>query len=104
MDMSIAISGAAAVLSLVCLVMLNGINSKLNAGAAKPAAKPAAAAHAPAAKAAPAADNGAVVAAVVAAIAAALVCMGGGEVASIRLAQKNVGWTAAAHIAGVEQF
>ncbi len=100
MDMSIAISGAAAVLSLVCLVMLNGINSKLNAGAAKPAAKPAAAAPAPAAKAAPAADNGAVVAA----IAAALVCMGGGEVASIRLAQKNVGWTAAAHIAGVEQF
>ncbi len=99
MDMSIAISGAAAVLSLVCLVMLNGINSKLNAGAAKPAAKPAAA-PAPAAKAAPAADNGAVVAA----IAAALVCMGGGEVASIRLAQKNVGWTAAAHIAGVEQF
>ena len=79
--------------------MLNGINSKLNAGAAKPAAKPAAA-PAPAAKAAPAADNGAVVAA----IAAALVCMGGGEVASIRLAQKNVGWTAAAHIAGVEQF
>ncbi len=99
MDMSIAISGAAAVLSLVCLVMLNGINSKLNAGAAKPAAKPAAA-PAPAAKAAPAADNGAVVAA----IAAALVCMGGGEVASIRLAQKNVGWTAAAHIAGVQQF
>ncbi len=99
MDMSIAISGAAAVLSLICLVMLNGINSKLNAGAAKPAAKPAAA-PAPAAKAAPAADNGAVVAA----IAAALVCMGGGEVASIRLAQKNVGWTAAAHIAGVEQF
>ncbi len=99
MDMSIAISGAAAVLSLICLVMLNGINSKLNAGAAKPAAK-AAAAPAPVAKAAPAADNGAVVAA----IAAALVCMGGGEVASIRLAQKNVGWTAAAHIAGVEQF
>lgn len=99
MDMSIAISGAAAVLSLICLVMLNGINSKLNAGAAKPAAKPAAA-PAPAAKAAPAADNGAVVAA----IAAALVCMGGGEVASIRLAQKNVGWTAAAHIAGVQQF
>jgi Na+-transporting methylmalonyl-CoA/oxaloacetate decarboxylase gamma subunit len=101
MDMSICIGGAALVVSVICLVMINNINGKLSAGAAKPAPAKAAApkAAAPAA-AAPKADNGAIVAA----IAAALACMEGGEVASIRLAQKNVGWTAAAHIAGVQQF
>lgn len=101
MDIATMISGFSAVVAVVCLVMLNNIRSAIapaQKSAPAPAAAPARAA-APAA-AAPAADNGAVVAA----IAAALACMEGGEVASIRLAQKNTGWTTAAHIAGVQQF
>lgn len=106
MDILIYITGFTAVVAVVCLVMLNSIRTAVTpaegSSAPAPAAAPARAA-APAAAAAPApaaADNGAVVAA----IAAAIASMEGGEVVSIRLAQKNSGWTTAARIAGVQQF
>ncbi len=106
MDITVYISGFTAIVAVICLVKLCQLTSGSSASASKPApaaaparaAAPAAAA--PAAAAPAAADNGAVVAA----IAAALACMEGGEVASIRLAQKNAGWTTAARIAGVQQF
>ena len=101
MDITVYISGFTAIVAVICLVKLCQLTSDSSASASKPApaAAPARAA-APAAAPAAAADNGAVVAA----IAAALACMEGGEVASIRLAQKNAGWTTAARISGVQQF
>lgn len=105
MDILIYITGFTAVVAVVCLVMLNSIRTAVTpaegSSAPAPAAAPArVAAPAAAAPAPAAADNGAVVAA----IAAAIASMEGGEVVSIRLAQKNSGWTTAARIAGVQQF
>lgn len=101
MDITVYITGFTAIVAVICLVMLNNLRSALTPaeGGSAPA-KAAAPARAAAPAAAPAAaDNGAVVAA----IAAAIACMEGGEVASIRLAQKNTGWTTAARIAGAQQ-
>lgn len=106
MDILVYITGFTAIVAVICLVMLMNLRSAVapaeggstSAAAAAPA-RAAAPAAAPVAAPAPAADNGAVVAA----IAAAIACMEGGEVASIRLAQKNTGWTTAARIAGAQQ-
>ena len=100
MDILVYITGFTAIVAVVCLVMLMNLRSAVapaEGGSTSAAAAAPARAAAPAA--APAADNGAVVAA----IAAAIACMEGGEVASIRLAQKNNGWTTAARIAGAQQ-
>lgn len=100
MDITVYISGFTAIVAVICLVKLCQLTSGSSSSASTPAPAAAPARAAAPAAAAPAADNGAVVAA----IAAALACMEGGEVASIRVAQKNAGWTSAARIAGVQQF
>lgn len=102
MDILVYITGFTAIVAVICLVMLMNLRSAVapaEGGSTSAAAAAPARAAAPAAAPAPAADNGAVVAA----IAAAIACMEGGEVASIRLAQKNTGWTTAARIAGAQQ-
>ncbi len=103
MDILVYITGFTAIVAVICLVMLMNLRSSVapaqGGSAPAKAAAPARAAAPAAPAAAPAADNGAVVAA----IAAAIACMEGGDVASIRLAQTNNGWTTAARIAGVQQ-